>query len=182
MNSTITIFTKESIVSTLDKTHQEVSAFFGSQSPEAFHLRSADAWSLSENLEHLIKSTKPVARAMRLPKITLRMMFGTPAKPSRQFEEIKQAYVQELAKGAQASGRFLPAALNKDPNLAAAQANLLKQWGKASGDLITALNHWDDGELDQYTLPHPIVGSLTIREMLFFTIYHDMRHMTPEGD
>ena len=182
MNNTVTIFTKESIVSTLDKTHREVTAFFGSQSPESFHLRPADGWTLSENLEHLIKSTKPVARAMRLPKITLRMMFGTPAKPSRQFEEIKQTYVQELAKGAQASGRFLPAETKKDLDIATAQANLLEQWRKASGDLITALNYWDDGELDQYALPHPIVGSLTVREMLFFTIYHDMRHMTPEGD
>jgi hypothetical protein len=182
MNSTVAIFTRESILSTLDETHRDVGTFFGSQSPEGLHQRTADAWSLAENLEHLIKSVKPVAKAMRLPKVTLRLMFGTPPEPSRSFEEVKRAYVQQLAKGAQASGRFLPATSNANIDLAAAQAKLLEQWRKVSGELIAALKNWEEHELDQYALPHPIMGKLTIREMLFFTIYHDMRHMTPEGD
>jgi hypothetical protein len=182
MNSTATLFSRESILSALDKTHGEVSTFFGSQHPEGFHQRAAGAWSLAENLEHLIRSVKPVATAMRLPKVTLRLMFGTPPEPSRSFEQIKQAYVQELAKGAQASGRFLPTQPGKDPHLTTKQADLLKQWEKTSSGLISALQNWDEDELDLYNLPHPILGNLTIREMLFFTIYHDMRHMTPEGD
>jgi hypothetical protein len=182
MNNTTTAFTKESILSTLDKTQLEVSTFFGSQTPAGFHHRTGDAWSLSENLEHLIRSVKPVAKAMRLPKVTLRLMFGTPSELSRSFEGIKDAYVQELAKGAQASGRFVPAAPHATGDLATAQTKLLEQWRKVSGELIAALRSWEEHELDQYALPHPILGKLTIREMLFFTIYHDMRHMTPEGD
>ena len=182
MNNAAAIFSKESIVSILGKTHQDVKAFFGSQTPDGFCVRSGEAWSLSENLEHLIKSTKPVAKAMRLPKITLRMMFGSPAKASRQYDEIREAYVQELAKGAQASGRFLPTQPGKDPSLRTTQTNLLEQWEKASSSLMSALQNWNEDELDQYNLPHPILGNITIREMLFFTIYHDMRHMTHEGD
>src|SRR5688572_12743877 len=128
MNNAAVILSKESILSTLGKTHQDVTAFFGSQSPEGFHMRAGDAWSLSENLEHLIRSVKPVAKAMRLPKVTLRLMFGTPSELSRSFEGIKDAYVQELAKGAQASGRFVPAAPHATGDLATAQTKLLEQW------------------------------------------------------
>jgi len=36
--------------------------------------------------------------------------------------------------------------------------------------------------VDQYQLPHPVLGKLTIREMLFFTIYHNLRHASQAGD
>ena len=31
-------------------------------------------------------------------------------------------------------------------------------------------------ELDQYMLPHPILGKVTYREMLYFTMYHVNHH------
>lgn len=31
-------------------------------------------------------------------------------------------------------------------------------------------------ELDKYILPHPLLGKLTIREMMYFTIYHVEHH------
>jgi hypothetical protein len=36
--------------------------------------------------------------------------------------------------------------------------------------------------LDEYLLPHPLIGKLTIREILYFTIYHNLRHASLEGD
>jgi len=182
MSNTDLFFTKESLLPALEETHQSVTDFFGSLSPESFFFRPMDGWSLAENLEHLIKSVKPVARAMRLPKVTLRLMFGTPKQASRQYHEIREAYVHELSKGAQASGKFLPDQAASASDLAMAQAKLLGQWKRTSDELLTTLEGWGDAYLDQYALPHPILGSLTIREMLFFTIYHDSRHTTPEGD
>jgi uncharacterized damage-inducible protein DinB len=31
--------------------------------------------------------------------------------------------------------------------------------------------------LDRLRLPHPALGKLTVREMLFFTIYHNIHHV-----
>ena len=34
----------------------------------------------------------------------------------------------------------------------------------------------DEEDLDNYILPHPLIGKTTIREMLYFTIYHVQHH------
>jgi hypothetical protein len=42
--------------------------------------------------------------------------------------------------------------------------------------LCLSLDTYSEDELDQYILPHPLLGKLTLREMLFFTIYHVKHH------
>ena len=36
--------------------------------------------------------------------------------------------------------------------------------------------------LDICLLPHLILGKLTVREILYFTIYHNLRHASQAGD
>jgi len=62
------------------------------------------------------------------------------------------------------------------------KAELLQQWSKASTELVETAGKWNESDLDVYLLPHPLIGKLTIREMLFFTIYHNLRHASQEGD
>jgi len=109
-------------------------------------------------------------------------MFGKTEKPSMTYEELCQIYRNKIAKGAQASGRFLPAQENPAERAEEKKKELLDQWSKVSEELVSRAEKWDEGELDQYQLPHPILGKLTIREMLFFTIYHNLRHASQEGD
>jgi len=42
--------------------------------------------------------------------------------------------------------------------------------------LFSKLDKFTENELDRYILPHPLLGKLTLREMLFFTIYHIEHH------
>ena len=32
-------------------------------------------------------------------------------------------------------------------------------------------------ELDTYLIPHPLIGKMTLRELLFFTVYHIGHHL-----
>jgi uncharacterized damage-inducible protein DinB len=91
-------------------------------------------------------------------------------------------YRDEIAKGAQASGRYLPNQESPDSTAELRKRELLDQFSKASTELVSVVEKWDEEELDQYLLPHPILGKLTIREMLFFTIYHNLRHASQDGD
>ena len=91
-------------------------------------------------------------------------------------------YKAEIAKGAQASGRFLPEQQSPMENAGGKKAELLEQWSKASAELVETAGKWNDSNLDGYLLPHPLIGKVTIREMLFFTIYHNLRHASQEGD
>ena len=37
---------------------------------------------------------------------------------------------------------------------------------------------WSERALDRYRLPHPLLGRLTVREMLLFTLYHSVHHFS----
>ncbi|NBX80802.1 MAG: DinB family protein, partial [Flavobacteriales bacterium] len=38
-------------------------------------------------------------------------------------------------------------------------------------------DNFTEDDLDKYVLPHPLLGKLTLREMLCFTIYHVKHHV-----
>lgn len=177
----IEISTKSELMTALKDSNRRVSQWFTKFSTEDFFTRNGEVWSASDNLDHLIKSHKPIAKALKLPKFTLQAMFGKPERPSRSYEEICTIYRDEIARGAQASGRYLPNQESPE-NAEEKKMELLEQFSKASVDLVSVVEKCSESELDSYLLPHPLIGKLTIREMLYFTIYHNLRHASKEGD
>lgn len=173
---------KDEILETLTNTNHLVTDWFSTIPANDFFTRKADVWSSSDNIDHLIKAVKPVTKAMKLPRLALQGMFGKPKKASRSYKEICEFYRGELAKGAQASGRYLPDQENPGAKANDLKKQLIGNWTKASDELVIAAEAWSETELDRYQLPHPILGNLTVREMLFFTIYHNLRHASQEGD
>ena len=109
-------------------------------------------------------------------------MFGKAEKPSIAYEELCKIYRDEIANGAKASGRYLPNQETPEVNAEQKKRELLKQWSNASEELVSMIEKWDEKDLDRYLLPHPILGNLTLREMIFFTIYHNLRYASQEGD
>ena len=175
------IATKIELINALMDANQRVTKWFTEVPAGVFFIRQGEVWSASDNVDHLIKSHKPLARALKLPKFTLQAMFGQPEKPSMTYEELCQIYRDAIAKGGQAFGRYLPNQ-QSPANPEIAKSGLLNQFSKASAELVSAAEKWKENELDEYLLPHPLIGKLTIREMLFFTIYHNLRHASQEGD
>ena len=176
------ITTKEQLIHMLEVSNQRVIGWFTAMPVETFFIRSPEAWSASDNVDHLIRAHQPITLALKLPKGALRAIFGKPDRASISYEELCQNYQDEIAKGAQASGRYLPSQEGPDTNAESKKRELLGQFSKASTELVSTLEKWNDTELDEYLLPHPILGKLTIREMIFFTIYHNLRHASQEGD
>jgi hypothetical protein len=177
------IRTKTELITALKDSNRRAENWFSEIPASEFFTRQGEVWSASENMDHLLRSVKPLTKALKLPKITLRGIFGKPGKSSLTYEELCQIYRDELAKGAQASGRFLPAQENPIAEGAEEKKQeYLSRWANVSSELVSSAEKWEENELDQYLLPHPILGKLTIREMLFFTIYHNLRHASQEGD
>ena len=176
------ITTKDRLIDLLRDSNRRVTEWFTAIPADDFFTRQGEVWSASDNVDHLIKAHKPIAMALKLPKITLRAMFGKPDRASISYEELCQNYREEIAKGAQASGRYLPNQQTMDSNAEIKKLRLLAQVSKASKELVAAAERWGETELDDYLLPHPILGKLTVREILFFTIYHNLRHASQEGD
>jgi uncharacterized damage-inducible protein DinB len=176
------IATRTGLITSLKDSNQRVITWFTEIPAEFFFTRHGAVWSASDNVDHLIKAHKPLAKALKLPKITLRAMFGKSERASMTYEALCQIYRDEIARGAQASGSYLPNQENPDSNAETKKKELLDQFSKASAELVSIAEKWTERELDDYLLPHPILGKLPIREMLFFTIYHNLRHASQAGD
>jgi uncharacterized damage-inducible protein DinB len=175
------IRTETELIAALNDASQRVKNWFAEIPANEFFTRQGEVWSASDNVDHLIKSHQPLSKGMKLPRITLQAMFGKPEKPSMSYEELCQGYREAIAKGGRALGRFLPEQQTPE-NAKEAQAELLDEFVKASAELASAAENWDESDLDRYLLPHPLLGKLTVREMLYFTIYHNLRHASQEGD
>jgi len=170
-------FAKADLITSFEKVHREVATYFLSIPLESFFKSPSDKWSPAENLLHLIKSVKPVTMAMKMPRWQLRLLFGKPQTASRRFEQIKETYQRTLANGGKAAGRFIPA-IQEIPSPPDQYRNsLVQKWNATGESLLAILRSWQDENLDKYFLPHPLLGKLTIREMLFFTLYHDLHHV-----
>lgn len=175
------IETREDIINETKNSNLRAIAWFDAIPAGQFFIREGEVWSASDNVDHLIKAVKPITIALKMPRLGLQAMFGKTEHSSRTYAEICKIYVAEIAKGAQASGRFLPD--QETPAEPEAQKKaLLDQLSRTGDSLLSILEKWQEEELDQYQLPHPILGKITIREMLFFSIYHTLRHARIEGD
>lgn len=142
------------------------------QWPDAtFEAMPESKWSAGQQLDHLIRSVKPVNLAFRLPTWLLRIVFGKPNRGSRTYSGLVEKYLQKLNAGGVASGPFVPPAIPL-----AKKQHLLDVYDREAQRLIKIVDQWQDTDLDRYLLPHPLLGKLTLREMLYFTIYHTGHH------
>lgn len=145
--------------------------------PDAvFFAPQGSAWSPAEHVRHLHGSSEPLVLALKLPRWMLGLRFGHHHGPSRSFSDIRETYLGHLAKGADA-GRFTPSTEAPPGDPAARRAEIMRQWSAATIGLQNVLQRWPEEALDRHRLPHPILGLLTVREMLSFTVYHTAHHL-----
>ena len=169
---------REEILRALADVEAEVAAFFASLSADELVLRVGDAWTPAEHLAHLNVSVGAVARGVGMPRALLLLRFGPSFAASRPYEAIRETYRATLAGGGRASGVFVPP--RQEPSgeeIERHRAELLARWSRANARLRDALAGWGERSLDRIRLPHPLLGKLTTREMLFFTLYHNQHHV-----
>lgn len=128
-------------------------------------------WSAGQQLDHLIKSIRPVSSALGFPKITLRY-FGTNQLPVRSYEQLAGQFSKVVAAGAVAGRAYHPGVVYPAQRPALIQGFLLQK-----ARLIEKLASWSEKDLDKYRLPHPLLGKITIREMLYSIVYHNEHHL-----
>lgn len=131
-----------------------------------------DKWNSSQQVAHLLLAVKPVRQAYWLPKWFLRWKFGVANRPSRSYEQLVDRYKERLNGGGRAPSRFVPKTSSPDQ-----RNRLMKALTKEVASLAKALNRFSESELDGLILPHPLLGKLTLREMIYFTIYHAEHHL-----
>ncbi|MFN4147307.1 MAG: DinB family protein, partial [Runella sp.] len=112
--------------------------------------------------------------AFRLPTFVLGWVFGKANHPSKSYDELVAKYKARLAAATVQPPRQFQPKTQPFEN----RAKLAKDLQRNVEKLSQLLQTKPETLLDSYVLPHPLLGKLTLREMLYFTIYHVQHHQT----
>ena len=163
--------TKQEIQNELLIRHQSFIKFITTLSEEDFYFSPPNKWTAGQQLDHICRATSLLPLGLRLPSSVTRLIFGKLKRPATSYNELVRKYLTVLANGGKASGFFIPkrVSVNKRERLI---AKLLQNISKISN----ALENYSEEQLDKKILPHPLLGKLTAREMMYFTLYHVDHH------
>lgn len=170
-------FTGEEIAGELRRLHAESVRYWSAYEIATFFRRpKPDVWAPADQVRHLTKSIRAVTKGATMPRPVLFLLFGLAGQPSRRIEGLKAHYRQALGRGGKA-GRFAPRALEPAEQSVAGRSRLMAQHAEAVESLASAVERWSERALDRYRLPHPLLGKLTVREMMLFTVLHNVHHV-----
>jgi hypothetical protein len=162
---------KPEIRQALRQAHEQFINYLNGLSEAEFTFAADDKWTTGQQMEHIYLSLKPLRQIMMLPPFLLRWLWGKPNRPGRSYEALVARYQQKLSEGGRATGRFIPKLVpfTKREELAQTIRSEVEKIGYR-------LDHFSEQELNNLLLPHPLLGKLTLKEMMFFSIYHVGHH------
>ncbi|MCC6804401.1 MAG: DinB family protein [Anaerolineae bacterium] len=171
-------YTKPEIIERLRDIQHEVAVIVAAIPPARFDAGSAESWSPAGYLKHLLLSVKPFAKAVTFPPDALKRRFGSPDRPMLPYAELCARYQARLDGGIRAEDyeAILPTAFRMPDDAANVQAYLIDLWNEAHDRMIGGLDVWTEAHLDGVAILHPAIGTISVREMLFFTIFHNTLH------
>ena len=164
--------TKSEIKDELKTKHLVFNDYIRALSEEKFLFSLDDQkWTAGQEMVHIIKSVSPLNTALALPKALMKISFGKTKRGSISYDKLVAKYHTALGQGVRVPNRFAPSSVSGD-----SQNELPDKLKEKVETLCKQLDKFTESELDQYLLPHPLLGKLTLREMLYFTIYHVQHH------
>lgn len=165
---------KTEIQQDLVNQHKELMTFLNGLSDAEIHHQNDGKWSALQNVEHLLKSIQVVNPAVRKPSILLRSAFGKPNRPARTYEELVQRYQDKLQNGQAKAPEQYVARETVDLN----RKEIIDQYDHEVGKFLNFVAKVKDRKLDRTLLPHPLLGKILMREVLYFMHYHTEHHFT----
>ena len=133
----------------------------------------AGKWSCAQQALHLVISQKSTTVAYKVPGFAVGLLYGKRAGGvSRSYDEIVAAYQGHLNNGAKAPAEYVPKTDGKVD-----KQRLIASFNKAGENYLAAAATKTEKELDTLQVKHPLLGKLTLRELAYFTLYHNRHHL-----
>jgi DinB superfamily len=164
--------TKPEIISLLNSNHARFTEALQSLSEKDFIVSAGGKWNPSQELDHIVRAVRPVVLAFSLPTFLSKLVFGKANRPAKSYEDLVIKYQTRLAMGGRATGAFVPKGISY-----ASRTSAIKKLNDLIQRLCDKIEAKQEADLDHCLLPHPLLGKLTLREMLYFTAYHAEHHL-----
>ena len=163
---------KDSIIEAIATHHNAFVSSIESLEAATFEFSWMNKWTPGQQLNHIRKSIDPVVLAFWIPRFLLKYQFGLSNRPSRTYQELVDRYLKVLENNkAIAPKRFAP----KKIHFSERKKEFIA-YKKSVQRLLALAEKCPEKDLGLYVIPHPLIGKLTLREMLFFCVYHVQHH------
>ncbi len=166
----MTSLTGSEIATDLMTRAHEVIATFTQLPEDTFFTGPKGRWSAAQHLGHLSLVRQKVNLGLQakeqLPEAVER--FGT-------YDLVRQSYLDMLARTPAVFLQNNP--FRVDPDATVTKADVIATYSQYSQACEQLLTDWQEEQLSQKAMKHPLLGLLSVREMLYFVHYHEWHHM-----
>jgi len=164
---------KKEISILLEEKHRQLFDWLQIQSKDRWLFAPENKWTVGQHILHLVNSIKLLNKALNYPKFIIKYKFGTNNRENRNYVYIVSNYQNKLIQNQDKAKAF-----NKSLKIptASEKENLLTQLQIQNKKLQYKTNKISDKNLDTLLIPHPLMGRMTIREIIMWTAYHTQHH------
>lgn len=163
---------KSEILQAIEDVTKKVEVFYGSLSPEIFFHEGLGGWSPAQNLSHITWIQGVAAILLKLPRFLL-LPFGK-RTTLKDYKTIQQEYI--FGSKVVPLGPLAPSKIQVPANAKEKIHSMLSDWRNSASDLKASLESIPESDFDEYSLPHPSMGVLSLREMFFVILAHPIHH------
>ncbi len=126
-------------------------------------------WSVAENILHLILTTKPLVGLFGKPEIMF-SNWGKSNRISRKYSIVIELYLKHIGNPGFTNKDYTPSKVD------ITKSELTQNFQSINLKFLERTVLLEEDDLDNYQIPHPLIGLLTCREFLYFSHYHTIHH------
>lgn len=169
------MYNKPEIIKVLETQKLEFQNLLSSTPTNTFFDGSSQKWSVAHHVKHITSAISRIAQGLQNPELLPKR---EPATPSKDSETMSKAYthalqITPLEKLQQLGSRVT---LEEQTDLEVYKTQLISGFSKSIDTFNIALETFAEENLEALGMPHPLVGVISVREMLFFAVYHNAHH------
>ncbi|MBC7848848.1 MAG: DinB family protein [Chitinophagaceae bacterium] len=162
---------KKELVPNFLLTHQEIIEYVDALDETQFMRSEGGKWTAGQQICHLFLCLQTISNAL-VSKQSIVHKFGTLERSLMNYDQVVAIYKEGLANGGKAQDRFLPPPVSVDERF------LVRNSVRGMLQLLQLqLQNFSDEELDTIVLPHPFLGRLSIRELIYLMTFHATHHL-----
>ncbi|MFM2224704.1 MAG: hypothetical protein RJA07_906 [Bacteroidota bacterium] len=166
---------KQTIITQLTKNHTSFIDYINGLTTEELMFSYQNKWTSIQQLQHIVLCVKPIERVFSMTTFDIEQNFGKTDKLSSTYEILLSNYLEKQKEGAKAPERYVPEVVSHNQ-----REILCETLIKSIQNLCSKIENFTEQDLDTFCIPHPSLGSLTMREMLYNVIYHVEHHQNQD--
>lgn len=163
--------TLDELLTAMQTRHAEVDGYSRGLSTDQFFAAPEGRWSPAQHLLHLEMGHTAMAGGLNAPE-RLPLYSDSP----RSDDEVREVYLAALKARPLVNNPFIRP-VERTADAGADQEAVLDAYRASNERLQAAVRTWADADLDTRAMPHPLIGLLSVREMLGWALYHDGHHL-----